>query len=83
MDLQGRPEPEALAGPAVERNVHRGDLVVAGERELGALREVLAHQAVGDLVGPPLPGVVGQREAHARPGAAATSACRRTPYRGC
>lgn len=31
MDLQGRPEPEALAGPAVERNVHRGDLVVAGE----------------------------------------------------
>lgn len=70
MDLQGRPEPEALAGPAVERNVHRGDLVVAGEREVGALGEVLAHQAVGDLVGlpPPLPGVVGQREAHARPG---------------
>ena len=57
MDLQGRPEPEALAGPAVERIVHRGDLVVAGECEVGALGEVLAHQAVGVLVGPPpLPG---------------------------
>lgn len=65
MDLQGRPEPEAFAGPAVERSVHRGDLVVAGEREVGALGEVLVRQAVGVLVGPPLPGVVGQREARA------------------
>lgn len=67
MDLQGRPEPEAFAGPAVERSVHRGDLV-AGEREVGALGEVLARQAVGVLVGPRCRGVVGQREAHARPG---------------
>ena len=55
----------ALAWPAVERIVYRGDLVVDA-REVGALGEVLAHQAVGVLVGPPLPGVVRQREVHAR-----------------
>ena len=83
MDLQGRPEPEAFAGPAVERSVHRGDLVVAGEREVGALGEVLARQAVGVLVGPPAAGGGGAARSTRAPGAAATSVYRRTPYRGC
>ena len=60
--LVGRPPSEALARSAVQLIVHHLDLRLRHGAEVAALREVLAQRAVGVLVGPALPGVVGQAE---------------------
>ena len=62
MDLVGRPEAEALARPHADGGVRRRDVPVADRPEVSPLREVLAHEAVGVLVGVPLPGAVGLGE---------------------
>ena len=49
---------EGLPRPSVERVGDRGDVVRAPAGQVGALREVLAKQAVGVLVGAALPGAV-------------------------
>ena len=49
---------EGLAGSAVERGGDGFELVAVPAGEVGALREVLAQQAVGVLVGAALPGAV-------------------------
>ena len=67
MDLVGRPEPQALAGPAVDGIVHPLNLLVRDPGEVGLLREILAQQAVGVLVGAALPRVARQREVEDRP----------------
>jgi Carbamoyltransferase C-terminus/Carbamoyltransferase N-terminus len=57
---------QAFAGSAVQL---RGNAIAGALHEVGhagALRQVLPEQAVGILVGPPFPGVVGRCEVEAR-----------------
>src|SRR5215211_7045045 len=49
---------EGLAGSAVEGSSDGGEVAGAVLAEVGALGEILAQQAVGVLVGAPLPGAV-------------------------
>ena len=62
MDLVRRSVAQAFAQPAVELIVHLLHPSLADAAQRLPLREVLAQQAVGVLVGPALPGMVEQRE---------------------
>jgi hypothetical protein len=53
-------ESEAFAGPVIELVGHGVEEGFVVHGEISALREVLAQQAVGVLVGPPLPPLTGQ-----------------------
>ena len=53
--LCGRFPAQRLSRPGVEGGRDRGDLLGAVEAQIGALREVLAQQSVGVLVGAALP----------------------------
>jgi hypothetical protein len=58
---------EGLAWPAVE-GVRNGVEIVSGvSRQIGALREVLAKQSVGVLVGSSLPRALGVTEVDGQP----------------
>lgn len=61
--LRRRPPPQGLPRPPVEQVLGLADLAVGHVRELGPLREELPEQAVGVLVGAPLPGRVRVAEA--------------------
>jgi hypothetical protein len=52
-------------GPLVETVSDRIELFLAVDGQVGALRQVLAQEAVGVLAGPPLPGAM--RVAASRP----------------
>ena len=62
MDLVRRPVAQAFARPAVELIVHLLHALLADAPQRLALREVLAQQAVGVLVGAALPRVVRKSE---------------------
>ena len=62
MDLVGRPETEALTRPHVDDIAHRRDVPVVDRSEARPLRGVIAHEAIGTLIGATPPGVVGQDE---------------------
>src|SRR3954452_16866861 len=63
-DLSGGATSERLARAAVERVGDGGPAAGAVAREVGALAEVLAQQAVGGLVGAALPGAGRIAEVH-------------------
>src|SRR5271170_2588713 len=65
--LGGGSPVECLARPAVERGSDRGEVFSGVSCEVCALREVLAEQAVGVLVGPSLPGALRITEIHSKP----------------
>ena len=55
---------ERLAGPGIEPSRHGVEIGLAVDRQVGPLGEILAQQAVGVLVGAPLPGAVWVAEVH-------------------
>jgi hypothetical protein len=61
-DLEGGVETEAFAGPVVELADIAGEFRRSDLRQVGAFGQILAQQAIGVLVGAPLPGVVGMGE---------------------
>jgi hypothetical protein len=61
-DLQRALSAQALARPAVEGIVHLLDLFAAHVVQGSALREEVAKEPVGVLIGASLPGMVGQAE---------------------
>lgn len=62
MNLVRRPVAQAFARPAVELIIHLLHALLAHARQRFALREVLAQEAVGALVGAALPRMVWERE---------------------
>ena len=62
MNLVRRPVAQAFARPAVELIIHLLHALLAHARQRFALREVLAQEAVGVLVGAALPRMVWERE---------------------
>ena len=58
-------EAKAAAGAVVEPGGDLGTLPLSEELEIRALRQVLANQAIGVLIGPPFPGMVGSGEVEA------------------
>jgi len=61
-DLAGRSEAEAFAGPVVDLADIGAELFGGDLAQIGAFGQVLAQQAVGVLVGAPLPGMIGMGE---------------------
>ena len=57
--LTGEVPVQHLARPSIQEGLHMLDLTTRHAREVRALREELPDQAVGILVGPPLPRTVG------------------------
>src|SRR3981081_3658478 len=55
--LSGAQPAQRLTGSAVHLNRHELQMLGPVDAEVGALREVLAEQAVGVLIGAPLPGL--------------------------
>ena len=64
IDRQRRSYAQALSGPVVDLIGNSVELLLAVAREIRALGQVLAHQAVGVLVGATLPRAVGVTEVH-------------------
>ena len=64
IDRQRRSYAQALSGPVVDLIGNSVELLLAVAREIRALGQVLAHQAVGVLVGAKLPRAVGVTEVH-------------------
>ena len=62
--LAGLPEPQGLPRPVVELLGDRVQIALRARRQIRALREVLAQEPVGVLVGSPPPGGVRVAEAH-------------------
>ena len=57
-DFERTLEAQAFAGPMVELADVGAELFGRNERQVGAFGQVLAQEAIGVLVGAPLPGVV-------------------------
>jgi hypothetical protein len=61
-------QPSVLRRAAVQRRGDGNEVLGGVSGEVGALREVLAKEAVGVLVGPTLPGTVRVTEVHVQAG---------------
>lgn len=61
-DFKGVLKVEAPSGPMIQRPDIRSQLPRAQQRQVGALGQILAQQAVGIFIGAAFPGVVGMSE---------------------
>lgn len=59
---------QCFPGPAIHQVCNRIQLLLAVDRKIRALGQELANQAIGVLVGAPLPWAVGVTEIHHNPG---------------
>ena len=66
--IRRRPIAKCLTGPRVELARNRIQLRLGVASEVGPLRQILAQQAIGVLVGPALPRTVGVAEIDLHPG---------------